>query len=144
MVMDGIQGEIDYLRLEFGKVDWKELSSPWSCGHGSDISSTDVKNASTALSGEVRSIKLDISDELNEQLYFDIYRLGKAEISTFQCVVLGVEQGNQSLSSKIHYFILVVPKDSRERDGSKVYERIGAVHLPGKCISAAGQKLTIH
>jgi hypothetical protein len=137
-------GEIDYLRLEFGKVDWKELSSPWSLGHRNDISSANVKNTSTALRAEVRAIKLDIADELNEQLYFDDYRLGKAEISTLQCVILGVEQGRQSLSSKIHYFILVAPAGSHARDGTKVYERIGAGYLPGRYISAAGQNMTIH
>jgi hypothetical protein len=135
-------GEIDYLRLEFGKVDWKEISSPWSRGRGGDISLTDDKIANTALSGEVRAITLDIADERNGHLYFDMP--GGAEVSALQCVVLGVEQGKQPPGSKSHYFILVAPMISRERDGSKVYKRIGAGYLPGRCISAEGQKIRIH
>jgi hypothetical protein len=132
-------GEIDYLALEFGKVDWKELRSPWSLGRSGDVS---AKKANTTLCGEVRAIKLDITDEKNKQLYFDSFEV--VDTSVVQCVVLGVEQGIQPLSSKIHYFILVAPMISLESDGSKVYERIGAGYLPGRYISAAGQKMTIH
>jgi hypothetical protein len=128
-------GEIDYLALEFGKVDWKALRSPWSLGRGDDVSS---KKANTALIGEVRAIKID---EKNEHLYFD--SLEAMDTSAVQCVVLGIEQGPQPLSTKIHYFILVAPKVSLS-GGSKIYERIGAGYLPGRYISTAGQKMTIH
>jgi hypothetical protein len=132
-------GEIDYLAPEFGKVDWKELRSPWSLSRGGDVS---AKKADTALRGEVQTIKLDITDEKNGHLYFD--SLEAVDTSAVQCMVLGVEQGKQPLSSKIHYFILVAPTISLESDGSKAYERIGAGYLPGRYISAAGQKMTIH
>jgi hypothetical protein len=129
-------GEIDYLVLEFGKVDWQGLRSPWSPGRSSDVSS---EKGHASLIGEVRTIKVD--DEHNEHLYFD--SLEVIDTSAVQCVVLGIEKGSQPLSSKTHYFILVAPKVSLGGDGSKIYERIGAGYLPGKYISSAEQKMRI-
>jgi hypothetical protein len=130
-------GGIDYLVPKFGNIVWMKLTSPWSLARGGDIS---AKNASTTLGGEVQAIKLDITDE-NGRLYFDSFEA--VDTSAVQCVVLGVEQGNQPPSFKIHYFILVAPTITFGSDGSKVYERIGVGYLLSRYISAAGE-MNIH
>jgi hypothetical protein len=47
-------GEIDYLKLEFGNIDWMEIQSPWSSNGGRGLL-TDDRGGDIALNGEVRA-----------------------------------------------------------------------------------------
>jgi hypothetical protein len=134
-------GEIDYLKLEFGNMDWKEIQSPWS-DNGRKSLPTDSRSGNIALIGEVRDIAPDAAGERAGKIYFDVP--GVSRMSQSQCVVLGVEQRNLPESLKLHYFILVAPTSARGSDRSKAYERIGAGYLPGRCISSQGRRMEIH
>ncbi len=126
-------GEIDFLNLKFGNIDWMDMQSPWSSSVGGDL----------VISGRVRNITGNPEDTSMGQLYYDI----PAEIKTrqMQCVVLGIKKGNEEIGNRRHYFILVqAAADSLQPTRtSQRYVRIGAGYLPGRCISGEGQDIQI-
>jgi hypothetical protein len=134
-------GEIDYLKLDFGKVEWEYLRSPWSGGVGDSLLTTS-RGGNIALTGEAQDITFDAAVQHTGKVYFD--SPGGSERSPLKCVVMGIEQGSQVRDSRIHYFILVGPAQSRKHDGTRVYERIGAGYLPGRCISPEGSPIKIY
>ncbi|KAM7205421.1 hypothetical protein V8F20_003190 [Naviculisporaceae sp. PSN 640] len=70
------------------------------------------------------------------------------------CVVLGKQKGAMDRKLKRHYVIFVMPAsvpvggsaNGRHSLGKKVYERVGAGYLPGRCINweRAAVRVTIH
>ncbi|KAK0648736.1 hypothetical protein B0T16DRAFT_456196 [Cercophora newfieldiana] len=139
-------GEIEFLRPKFGNIDWEEVQAPWSGDHAE---LTGVKD--TALRGKVSSIT-GLGQGLGEGeeggLFYDIsdetWRGVKVQ-GQVQCVVLGVEKGQEEPGSRIHYFIIVRPAGARAAslDDIELYERVGAGYLPGKYISSSGLEVAI-
>ncbi|KAH8897353.1 HET-domain-containing protein, partial [Thozetella sp. PMI_491] len=135
-------GEIDYLRPDFGNVDWEFLASPWS-GSGKDRLGTTGLTDQLTLNGLARDIFFDAAEDGTMKIFFDIP--GGSERSSLKCVVLGVESGNRPLSSRLHYFLLVAPAQLRSRSDLRAFQRIGAGLSLGKYIlPSKGEMVEIH
>jgi hypothetical protein len=133
-------GEVDFLQPPFGNINWTAIRSPW-LSSKSRVAPLDDRRGSLTLSGKVRDITVGREDETSGKLYYDTP--SESQKKKTQCVVLGVEKGNQAIGSLLHYFILVQPARSRLLGETNVYERVGAGYLPGRCISTDGQKVHI-
>jgi hypothetical protein len=135
-------GGIDYLQPEFGNFVWEDLQSPWSPDAPSNISSTDINVANIALNATAREYDLGAAVRSEGELVFDTPN-GSARPETV-CVVLGKARGSLSPETQRHYILIVAATVQRDRDGNRVYERVGTGYLPGKCISPNGFSVTIH
>lgn len=141
-------GAIDYLKLDFGGCKWVDIETPWS-RNADGAARTEDDAARIALTGEAKNYEYH-PNEYNPNaavqkeglLRFD--RPGGSEQLRTMCVVLGIEQGSKPLAERMHYLILAQPSNELVPDGSKVYERVGAGYLPGKCIKPGGIRVTIH
>lgn len=133
-------GGIDYLELEFDGVDWEDLQSPWT-GQGGLAARTMDRGGNIALGATVRDFDLGKASEGEGVLIFDTP--GSSEKLELQCVVLGRQKGDQVWSEKTHYLLVVTPTTSN-RHGTKIYKRVGAGYLPGRCIAAKGLTANIH
>ncbi len=158
-------GEIDYLALKFGSIDWEDLRSPWSSSSSSS-SSQPPPAATTRSDGALATLGAELSATVRtviatprsdgsasrRRLYFDVlegsapaaWRAGEG----LECVVLGVEQLDADnmwpLTERLHYVLLVAPTAGLgERDGGKVYKRVGAGCLPGNALSEKGEWIVI-
>ncbi|KAI3336766.1 hypothetical protein HD806DRAFT_517809 [Xylariaceae sp. AK1471] len=134
-------GEIDFLKLEFGKIDWMNIQSPWSSSKGATMP-LDESGSRLALTGQARIVIDYMQEEKPGKLYYDIPQ--EEGNDRVRCVVLGVEAGRQAVGSRLHYFILVRPARSRPSGPNQVYERVGAGYLPGRYIAKDGERIQIH
>ena len=134
-------GGIDYLELNFGNIDWEDIQSPWS-RKASSILRTEHRASDMALSGMVREYDPGAAKLEEGDLIFDTP--GGTNQPTTMCVVLGKEKGSKSREDKTHYVLLVTPVRRFDRDGSKIFERVGTGYLPGKCIAVTGFAANIH
>lgn len=136
-------GGIDYLKLDFGGFEWEHIGSPWSRSSDS-VSRTEDRGPSMALIAEARGYEYDPKAALQHKglLFFD--NPGGSEQPQTMCAVLGIEKGIKLLRDKMHYLIIVKPTKALDRDGKKIYERVGAGYLPGKCIAPSVFKVAIH
>jgi len=143
-------GKIDFLRLEFDKIEWKEVHSPWSTdqtaaqpyGHAIALR----RGSDMALQGRIRDIDMEGGSdvEMAGKLQFDIPSEGGGDkVRKLQCVVLGVKKGTEALEERRHYFILVRPTGSSRSSGHD-FERVGAGYLPGLYLSATRQDAWIY
>jgi hypothetical protein len=136
-------GGIDYLKLDFGGFEWEHIRSPWSRS-SDNVSRREDHGPSMALIAEARGYEYDPKAALQHKglLFFD--NPGGSEQPQTMCVVLGIEKGIKLLRDKMHYLIIVKPTKALDRDGKKIYERVGAGYLPGKCIAPSVFKVAIH
>jgi hypothetical protein len=129
------RGGIDYLDVPFKKVDWEEqeIRSPWSHGVGKTAQTMD-HNAGMELSAMARDFQLR-GDEDHEdgRIVYDIP--GKTDGLQLKCVVIGKFKEGRSLSDKRHYVLVISPSTSGRRGGNKIYERVGAGYMSGRCIA---------
>ncbi|KAK5654616.1 hypothetical protein OQA88_7246 [Cercophora sp. LCS_1] len=140
-------GKIDFLRLQFDGIEWKEIWSPWCKQPG--LATTDAgPRGDVVLRGRVRSINASFSHAGEEgELHFDMP--SERDTTSMQCVVLGIEHDKVSprpLAERRHYFILVQPAESRDLmqpGGGPVYKRVGAGYLPGRFITPVGEEVQI-
>lgn len=128
-------GSIDYISPPFGNVDWDDLQSPWT----SDVGVGDV------LLADAR--KYDASSAIKNgegEIIFD--RTSKNPPSSTKCIVLGRKKGLWSLKDKhrIHYLLVVESSEKVDRDGRRIYERVGAGYLPGSCIDSGREGISVH
>jgi hypothetical protein len=128
-------GEIDYLSLDFGKIEWEEIESPWS--------RSDECQGNNTLSAKARKYEQNAASRGESNLIFDMGPTN-AEQHNAVCVVLGVQKGLMPLIDKRHYVLLVVPTNNPGRNGSNVFERIGVGYLLGKCIATDFSSVDIH
>ncbi|KAK0614520.1 hypothetical protein B0T14DRAFT_309967 [Immersiella caudata] len=131
-------GAIAYVRLEFGGVEWEELQSPWS-GGGEVL--TEVQGGRIALVGQGREFNVGWG-EGEAMLVWDV--LGETERLNVLCVVLGRQRGVVKVEARC-YVLLVTLGGGMSRDGTRLYERVGAGYLPGRCVHwERSVKVTIH
>lgn len=117
-------GEIDYLSLDFGKIEWENIESPWSRSEDSEGNNT--------LAARAQGYNQEATSKSQINLIFDTP--ANAEQHKTMCVVLGVQKASIPLGDKRHYVLLVTPTKIPEDNGSTVFERVGVGYLPGKCI----------
>jgi hypothetical protein len=141
-------GGIDYLTLEFGGLEWMDIGSPWS-RNADNVARSDDSAVGMALTAEARNYKYDPKEynvnavyQKEGLLFFD--RPESSEQTGALCVVLGIEKGKRPLGEKLHYLILVKATEGIDRNGSQIYERVGAGYLPGRRIAPEAVKVTIH
>jgi hypothetical protein len=134
-------GGIDYLEPEFGSYEWEDLVSPWSANKPLNVS-TDPNNANIALVTTAREYDLGVAVPGEGELIFDTPG-GSSQPKTL-CVLLGKARGSPDPETQRHYILIVAATAEQDRSGSKLYERVGAGYLPGKCISPSCCSVTIH
>ncbi|KAI1186090.1 hypothetical protein F5B17DRAFT_441317 [Nemania serpens] len=118
--------------LDFGKVDWVTIQSPWS-----------GEKTNLALKGHANTISEGFVDGVDGKLYFDDATRTRRDET--RCVVLGIDKRGVDLSDKPHYFILVEPMSSSKQIGtSKNYERVGTGFLAGKHIRGEGDWISVY
>ncbi|KAF2132922.1 HET-domain-containing protein [Dothidotthia symphoricarpi CBS 119687] len=127
-------GGIDYLSLDFGRIDWEKIESPWSRSDKSDGTDT--------LTAVAQRYNEDTASERQSTFIFDLPEY--AEQYETICVVLGVQKGSMPLSDKRHYVLLVVPTNGSGRSRTSSFERVGVGYLPGRCIATESTSVNIH
>lgn len=135
-------GGIDYLQPEFGSFEWEDLQSPWSSNSPQNVSQTDFSTVNMALIATARQYDLGAAVLSEGELIFDTPN--RSSMPKTLCVVLGKAK-ERSLQEMKRYYVLVIAVAGHDgRAGETVYERVGAGHLPGKCISPSGFFVRIH
>ena len=141
------EGGIDYLDLEFGRVDWEELASPWSPAAETDFG-TDNRGPSMTLTAEAWRYEYDPTKynphaeiQVEGRLFFDDPK--NSDPPEHICIVLGIEKGTKAKEDKLHYLIVVEATVTLDRDGKKVYERVGVGYLPGRRVKRQGFEIII-
>ncbi|KAI0198028.1 hypothetical protein F4808DRAFT_473132 [Astrocystis sublimbata] len=142
-------GGIDYISPPFGGVDWSKLSSPWSSdfidGTGDLKPPNDNSIEKAALVAEACDYDAAkaVLDGDGEIILDD--PLG-AQQPAAQCVVLGVKKGAKRLEvrDRMHYLLVVATTNRKDGSGLRIYERVGAGYLPGRCIGSQRQRICIH
>lgn len=135
-------GAIDYLPLEFGQFEWNRISPPWSReGTSSNYSSNDDKVALIAEAKQFAQLKSG-NDQRRQHLIYD--QSDQYEIEEPICVIVGLEKNFVRPAERRHYVLLIEPSDSRQNDGSIIYQRIGAGYLQGKYLVGEGFEVAIH
>ncbi|CAN9349867.1 unnamed protein product [Alternaria alternata] len=135
-------GGIDYLQPDFGSFEWEELQSPWSSNAPKNVSSTDFHAANITLNATAREydyLKAMVQGE--GELILDVPN--SSFVPQTLCVVLGKAKGCTSPETQRHYVLIITATKHSDRNGDKVYERVGTGFLPGKCISTSGFKVKI-
>lgn len=139
-------GEIDFLELEFGKIEWMEIRSPWSnvMNSKTELSIKKESDGCPTIWGTVREIIGDAEKDSAGQLYYDLHS-GPQVNNKIECVVLGIEKKKSTTMARLHYFILVEPVgDARHpTQGNNRYQRVGAGYMPGSCISSGEREIKI-
>ncbi len=133
-------GAIDYFELEFGQVAWEVLQSPWSGSGGPGLVravQSDARGGGIALVGYAREYDPIKAGPGEAKLVLDATGLSGQQ--KMRCVVLGTSKG----PVQTNYVMLVQETTKRDRDGSKIYERVGAGFLPPNCIGERGDSITI-
>jgi hypothetical protein len=139
--MDGLHWGIDYLEREFDNDEWEDLVSPWSSNRTPSVS-TDPQTSDIALVARAREYDLGVAVPGEGELIFDTPG-GSSQPETL-CVVLGKARGSSDPDSQTHYILIVAATAKQDRGESKLYQRVGAGYLPGKCISPSDCSITIH
>ncbi|KAJ2996358.1 hypothetical protein NUW58_g989 [Xylaria curta] len=138
-------GSIDYISPPFGGVNWEKMQSPWSSNmsdSGSEFR-TDNTGGNIALVAEAREYDAHVAIRDGDgDIVLDNPR-GPQQRAT-ECVVLGVKKGMADLKKRTHYLLVVMATSKLDRNGLKVYERVGAGYLPGNCIGPTGHMISIH
>lgn len=118
-------GGINYFKLKFNGVDWEDFESPWSRSENGEANNT--------LTAKVREFNRNAARTGEDYLMFDT----PADTDRYnaKCVVLGIQKGTMALNDKRHHVLVVVPTDRFDND-SRVYERVGAGYLPGRCFTS--------
>lgn len=130
-------GGIDYIRPKFGAVRWEKLISPWSRG-GYAPQMDGNRSGDLSLIAKVQGFELHQDGNEDSLIVFDSPQQG-----AFECVVLGKDEGEQSLEDKKHYLLVVKAMNRQDGSGKMVYERVGAGCLPGRCIKPGKSIVTI-
>ncbi|KAF4986226.1 hypothetical protein FGRMN_10938, partial [Fusarium graminum] len=112
-------GCIDYITADFGGTEWEAVFSQWDSGR--------KKTDDGVLVAEARDYTAHDEDPL---LVYDRPTFFKRDVS--KCVVLGRQKGSQPDREKVHYVLLVQPRDLLRP--YQIYERVGAGTLSGKCL----------
>lgn len=134
-------GGIDYLKLDFGGFEWEDIRSPWSRS-ADNVPRTEIRGGNIALTVMAREYDPNAAVQGEGLLILDTP--GGSEQPKTMCVVLGIQKGTRPREDKIHYLLIVTPTTALDRDGSKLYERVGAGYLPGRCIALSGSMVNIH
>jgi hypothetical protein len=134
-------GGIDYLEPEFNSYECEDLVSPWSSTKPLHVN-TDPQTSNVALVATAREYDLGVAVPGEGELIFDTPG-GSLHPMTL-CVVLGKASGSPNSETQRHYILVVAATAKQDRGGNKLYDRVGAGYLPGKCISPSDCSITIH
>jgi hypothetical protein len=122
-------GGIDYFPLTWNGYDWGDIQPPWPRTAGAA--------PSNLFTGKIRAV--DCSIAKHSIIFDDPTTSPPSEAMAF---VLSIEKTSKDIEDKKHYILVVRPKNNLGRDGSTLYERIGAGsvlgrHLRGKATEGA-------
>ncbi|RWA04754.1 hypothetical protein EKO27_g10343 [Xylaria grammica] len=134
-------GEISFLQLDFGAIDWIKIRSPWGAEDGQATARFADGRRNLALKAPARIISVSPADAGGAgKLYFDdVARTKGKEMS---CVVLGTDKQETIADEKVHYFILIEPAASSELGSSETYKRVGASGNTYRSISFLHSRVT--
>jgi hypothetical protein len=150
------KGGIDYLDPPFKQVDWEknDIHPPWTKRNenGSGERSRDALNDpedGRILVAIVRGFDYNFPPTQDASIVYDVVKGGSdGDVRrNIGCVVVAREKGDKEIRVKSHFVLIVVPVANRGEQESgrpKVYERVGAGYMPGRCISLAGEGIVAH
>ncbi|KAF2234694.1 hypothetical protein EV356DRAFT_514837 [Viridothelium virens] len=118
-------GGINYFQLSFNGFDWEDIESPWS--HPKNGESSDK------LIAKVREFKQSAARTREDYLMFDTP--ADTNRKNAKCIILGIQKGPIASSEKRHYVLVVVPTVRFDDKNTRIYERVGAGYLPGRCFT---------
>ncbi|KAI0490020.1 hypothetical protein F4859DRAFT_509597 [Xylaria cf. heliscus] len=99
-------GEISFLKLDFGAIDWIKIRSPWGAEDGQATARFADGRRNLALKAPARIINVTLADAWGVgKLYFDDF--ARTEGKEIPCVVLGTDKQKTAADEKVHYFILI-------------------------------------
>ncbi|KAK3343407.1 hypothetical protein B0T25DRAFT_572422 [Lasiosphaeria hispida] len=131
-------GEIDFLPLGFGQMEWTEIQSPWSI-RPTDRNQSTADGRRKALWGQVRYISNMAKAAKEGTLYYDTpSEEPVGGYAGVRCVVVGIQRDAKERADRRHYVILVRFENMEFRkslDLGTICERVGAGYLPGRFIS---------
>ncbi|KAF2653766.1 hypothetical protein K491DRAFT_602167 [Lophiostoma macrostomum CBS 122681] len=135
-------GAIDYLSVGFGQLDWEDVRSPWSADPNAAIR-TDLVDGKPSLTAVAYGYDAVTSFD-GERLLRILDTPGGSRQEKIFCVVLGKQKEYVSLDQRIHYLLYIAQVKTTTRDGNRMFERVGAGWLPGRCIDKQGFEVSIY
>lgn len=128
-------GSIDYISPPFGDMYWEVLQSPWS---------PDMEDGDALLADAREYDAAAAIDNGDGEIIFD--RDSQKPFPSTKCIVLGRNIGMRSLKDeyRVHYLLVVEPTRDFDRDGRRIFRRVGAGYLPGSCIDSEREKVSVH
>lgn len=113
-------GAIDYFPLTFGGFAWQDLHASWP--------SSDNAASRTSIKAKVQTMDLTKVKPFEALIVLDIPT--DVDQDQMMAVALGIEEGETAIEDRKHYVLVVV---SKHLWGHKLYERVGAGYVPGRC-----------
>lgn len=130
------EGSIDYLLLrEFNQVHWEKDDV---CPPNINLQNTSLETV--ALAGELdilvkaREFSEAAEREGHYVVRYDSKRTTSSDGNRPCCVVVAKHKGGASAAEKLHYVLIVAPKDKTGKGGKMVYERLGVGYMLGRYI----------
>lgn len=127
-----VSGGIDYFTLKWRHYDWQGIKSPWSHSSGRTPNGFD---------GKLQSLCRSNARPGEDNIVFDSATYSK--LPDAMAIVLGIEKVCESTEDKKHYILVVRSKAVFSADGTELYERIGAGHIPGRCLKGVPKTCTL-
>ncbi|KAF2805713.1 uncharacterized protein BDZ99DRAFT_395569 [Mytilinidion resinicola] len=142
-------GGIDYLGIEFGQVEWEDVTLHWleskavavAGGARTEIVEDDER-VGRALRAVVREYDTGAADVGGGRLVLDTPG-GSEKLETL-CVVLGRQKQQGAKTEDRNCYVLVVANAGGGEARRSRWERVGAGILPMKCIASEGEDIEIY
>jgi hypothetical protein len=131
------RGGIDYLDPPFDKTDWEknDIHPPWTRGNNSARAlETAHRDAGIELVAVARDFNVARSQIGEVKLVYDT-ESNKSDGSKVRCVIVARSKEGRTDSEKTHYVLIVVSMNQTGAGGDRIYKRVGAGYLPGRCIA---------
>ncbi|KAM0351672.1 hypothetical protein ACHAPU_002682 [Fusarium lateritium] len=121
-------GCIDYVPAEFGGTEWETVNTQWDSGRKKTNDGVLVAEARDYIANDQDSLLVHDCPSYSQQVHV-------------KCVVLGRQKGSLPDRDKVHYVLLVKPRHLSSP--TRIYERVGAGTLSGKCLRENREQVEI-
>jgi hypothetical protein len=135
-------GPIEYMKAKPLSYDWEEIESPWSRGgSGLGVMLTGGSGTSFSLTAKL----YDVRPVVESKVFYD--QPGGSEKAALQCIVLAVRkaQAREPQDGRLNYVMFVKQRPGRsDREGARIYERVGVGEVLGKALVPKGFTVRIY
>lgn len=129
------EGGIEYISPPFGEIQWYELTSLWFGDAQSLSPASDGRGSHSQGSLLAKARDYDVSSAGDVERSIEMDSPGGSEQKETKCVVLGSTR-SVMLEEGVCYviFVCAAGRIGGNGGGEKIYERVGAGSVSGKCI----------